>query len=111
MKKEKIYLYAFIFIVLIVVIIGFLIIFRSDSEPEEDTTTFYEYEATLNENMINYDLEVIGGSSLSGELYSMDGEWLSDLVDGKAIINEIDYNKYDSFQIKVNGKVYEINKK
>jgi len=113
-NKTKVYVYFFIGLLLIAGVIFFLVTLKKDINEKIDNNNGiikYQYEATLNENMINYNLEVIDGDGLNGELYSMDGEFLSDLKDGKAIINEIDYNKYDSFKIKVNDKIYEIEKK
>ena len=71
----------------------------------------YYYEAKLNENMLNYDLEIIDGKDLNGELYNNDGEWLSDLKSGHAIVNETDIKDYPDFKIKVNDKTYTIKKK
>ena len=113
-KKTKVYVYFFIGLLLIAGIIFFLVTLKKDITEKIDNNNEiikYQYEATPNENMINYNLEIINGDGLNGELYSMDGEYLSDLKDGKAIINEMDYNKYDSFKIKINDKIYEIEKK
>ncbi len=71
----------------------------------------YYYKATLNENMINYDLEIIDGKDLNGGLYDKDGEWLSDLISGHAIVNENDIKDYPNFKIKVDEKTYTIKKK
>lgn len=71
----------------------------------------YYYKATLNENMINYDLEIIDGKDLNGGLYDKDGEWLSDLTSGHAIVNENDIKDYPNFKIKVDEKTYTIKKK
>lgn len=71
----------------------------------------YYYEAKMNENMINYTLKIIDGDNLSGNLYSNDGEWLSELVNGEAIVNEIDINEFPDFKIKVNDETYIIKKK
>ena len=91
---------------LVVIIVGGLVLFIKRSNNKE-----YVYEATLNDNMINYDLTIEGGKALSGDLYSYDGEWLAELKDGKAIINEGDINKFPKFKIKIDGKVYTITKK
>ncbi|MBP5683649.1 MAG: hypothetical protein J6X02_00145 [Bacilli bacterium] len=114
-KKSKVFVYFFVLVAIIAIVLFLLSTFRNDIKEKVDETdnyiTKFQYVATLNDNMINYSLEVIDGENLNGELYSLDGEWLSDLVDGKAIINEIDYNKYDKFKIKVANEVYEIEKK
>jgi Na+-transporting NADH:ubiquinone oxidoreductase subunit NqrC len=113
-NKTKVYVYFFIALLLIAGIIFIMVTLKKDINEQVDKNENiikYHYVATLNENMINYNLEIIDGEELNGELYSMDGEYLSDLKEGKAIINEIDYNKYDSFKIKVNDKIYEIEKK
>ena len=71
----------------------------------------YYYEATLNENMLNYNLEIIDGKDLNGNLYNYDGEWLSELKEGQAIINEVDIEGYPEFKIKVNDNTYIVKKK
>ena len=113
-KKTKVYVYFFIALLLISAIIFVLVTLKKNINEQIDKNTDiikYQYKATSSDNMINYNLEIIDGEGLNGELYSMDGEYLSDLRDGKAIINENDYNKYDNFKIKVNDKIYEIEKK
>ena len=102
MKKKNFLIITGILVVIIIV--GLVFIFKNSNKE-------YKYEATLNENMLNYDLTIDGGKSLSGDLYSYDGEWLAEIKDGKAIINEIDINNYPKFKIKVDGKVYTITKK
>ena len=62
----------------------------------------YKYVATANSNMQNYDLTVKNGSSTisnSGNIYSMDGNYLSDLSSGKAVINNDDIEGYPNFQM------------
>ena len=71
----------------------------------------YYYEASLNENMLNYNLVIIDGSNLNGNLYSNNGEWLSELKEGKAIVNEIDIEGYPDFKIKINDDTYIVKKK
>ena len=91
---------------LVVIIVGGLLLFIKRSNNKE-----YVYSATLNDNMINYDLVIEDGKALSGDLYTYDGEWLAELKDGKAIINESDISQFPKFKIKIDDKVYVITKK
>ncbi len=109
-KKNNTFVYALVGVLLLGSIIGVSLLI-GDKEKKNGKGVTYYYEATLNENMINYDLTILEGSDLNGELYSSNGEWLSELKNGKAIINESDYQNNTSFKIKVNDKIYEITKK
>jgi len=92
--------------VLVVIIVGGLLLFIKRSNNKQ-----YVYDATLNDNMINYNLVIEDGKALSGDLYSMDGEWLAELKDGEAVINETDISKFPKFKIKIKDEVFIITKK
>ncbi len=67
----------------------------------------YTYTATPNENMQNYDLSIQEKEKdvqLNGGIYDMQGSWLSDINNGKAIINNMDINNYPDFQILLEDK-------
>ena len=101
MKKSMIIIGSIIVIIMIVIIV-----FCSKKTKKD-----YYYEASLNENMLNYNLVIIDGSNLNGNLYSNNGEWLSELKEGKAIVNEIDIEGYPDFKIKINDDTYIVKKK
>ena len=48
---------------------------------------------------------------INGNLYNNNGEWLSELINGEAIINEVDIKDYPSFQIKIDDKIYVVKNK
>ena len=91
--------------VIVIVVLG-IIIFSSKKTKKD-----YYYEASLNENMLNYNLEIIDGNNLNGNLYNNNGDWLSEIKNGKAIVNEIDIEGYPDFKIKVNDDTYIVKKK
>ena len=91
--------------ILIIIVIGLFIYIKSNNKAD------YYYEATRNENMINYNVKIINGDKLNGNLYNSKGEWLSELINGEAIVNEVDIIDYPSFQIKIDDKIYVIKKK
>ena len=97
-----------IVIIAIVLIIGGVLLFKKKDDNE--IKNLY-YEATLNDNMINYNVMIIDEASLNSDLYSDDGEWLSEIKDGIAIVNEGDIKDYPDFKIKINDKTYIVKKK
>ena len=67
----------------------------------------YTYTATANSNMQNYDLSIQEKEKdvqVNGGIYDMQGSWLSDINNGKAIINNMDINNYPDFQILLEDK-------
>ncbi len=101
MKKKNFLIFSGLLIVVIVV--GLVILIKRNDEVA------YVYDASISGN--NYDLVIENGKALSGDLYSYDGEWLAELKDGKAIVNEGDISQFPKFKIKVNDKIYVITKK
>lgn len=101
MKKNMIIIVS----IIVIIVIG-IIVFCS-----KKTNKDYYYEASLNENMINYNLIIVDGSNLNGNLYNTNGDWLSELKEGRAIINEIDIEGYPDFKIKINEDTYTVKKK
>ncbi len=91
--------------IIIIILIGLFIFIKKDNKAD------YYYEATRNDNMINYNVKIINGDSLNGNLYNNNGEWLSELINGEAIINEVDIKDYPSFQIKIDDKIYVVKNK
>ena len=76
----------------------------------------YTYEATANENMQNYDLIIKENDKVitdNGNLYDLQGSWLSEILNGKAIINNMDIKDYPDFKIVFEDKntIFVINKK
>lgn len=90
---------------MLIAVIGILLFTRKGTKAE------YLYTAELNDNMINYTLKIENGDNLNGNVYSTDGEWLSELKNGEAIINEMDIKDFPNFKIKVNDATYVIKKK
>ena len=95
-----------IFIVCLLTIISLFIITGCGNKEKE-----YYYTATMNDNMINYTVKIVDGDTLNGNLYSYKGDWLSELNNGEAIVNEIDIKDYPDFKIKVNNETYTVKKK
>ena len=76
----------------------------------------YTYEATANENLQNYDLIIKENNKAinkTGNVYDLEGSWLSEIIDGKAIINNMDIKDYPDFKVVFEDKntIFVINKK
>lgn len=77
----------------------------------------YTYTAVANANMVNYDVTVKNGNSTignNGKIYSMSNAYMSDLTNGKAVINNDDITSFPNFQMTLgsdNKTVYVIKKK
>ena len=91
--------------VMLIAVICILFFTRKGDKKE------YFYTAVMNDNMINYTVKIENGANLTGNLYSNDGDWLSELKGGEAIVNEMDIKDYPDFKIKVNDTTYVIKKK
>ena len=102
MKREFIIIIG----VIVLATVGVLL-FRKD-EPEVENLY---YEASLNDNMINYNVVIIDEASLNSDLYSIDGEWLSEIKDGVAIVSDVDMENDPTFKVKINDKIYTVKKK
>ncbi len=101
MKKNMVIIIS----ILVVIVIGIIVLLSLKGNKE------YYYKATMNDNMLNYDLEIIGGNELNGGLYNLSGEWLSELKAGHAIVNENDIKDHPDFKIQVDNKTYTIKSK
>lgn len=88
--------------IMLIAVIGILLFTRKGDKKE------YFYTAEKSGNMINYNLKIENGDNLNGNLYSNDGEWLSELKSGEAIVNEMDIKDFPNFKIKVNDATYVI---
>lgn len=74
----------------------------------------YTYTSVMNMNKINYDIVLSTKELLNGTIYNFNGNYLSDLIDSKAIINNQDIENDPIFKMIINDDsdtIYLVSKK